>query len=114
MTHDSKPDEFVSIVMPTLNEEDHILSALDSITDMDGSLDYEILVMDGGSTDHTRQLVAGTMGVPCLQPKAVAKPGWLTMAPLARKWSGEWGSVRTCWRTCSGREFSHQFCAKAM
>ena len=58
MTRDSKPDEFVSIVMPTLNEEDHIFSALDSITDIDGGIDYEVLVMDGGSTDHTRQLVA--------------------------------------------------------
>ena len=38
---------------------------------------------------QTRQLLAGTMGVPLAQPKAVAQPGWLTMAPLARKWSGE-------------------------
>ena len=63
---------------------------------------------------QTRQLSSGTMGDPFLQPKAAAKAGWLTMAPLARKWSGEWGSVSTCARTASGREFSHQFCAKAM
>jgi hypothetical protein len=60
---------------------------------------------------HTRQLSFGTMGVPTLHPKAEAKPGWLTMAPLARKWLGEWGSVRTWLRTLSGRAFSHQFWA---
>ena len=34
---------------------------------------------------QTRQFLAGVMGWPSLQPKAGPKPGWLTMAPLARK-----------------------------
>ena len=55
---------------------------------------------------QTRQLSVGAIGEPFLQLKAAANPGWLTMAPLARKWSGEWGSVRTWLRTCSGRVFS--------
>jgi succinoglycan biosynthesis protein ExoA len=57
MANDSKPNEFVTIVMPTLNEEDYIQSALDSITDIGGNSDYEVLVMDGGSKDRTRQMV---------------------------------------------------------
>ena len=63
---------------------------------------------------QTRQELVGVMGEPALQLKAAAKPGWLTMAPLARKWSGECGSWRTWVRTVSGRAFSHQFWAKAM
>ncbi len=58
------------------------------------------------SSYQTRQLLTGTMGVPFLQPKAAAKAGWLTMTPSTRKWSGECGSVRTCERMASGREFS--------
>ena len=60
---------------------------------------------------QTRQLVAGAMGVFGLQAKAGAKLGWLTMAPLARKWPGECGSVRTWLRVLSSRSFSHQFWA---
>ena len=56
-----------------------------------------------------RQDLVGAMGAFGLQPKAGAKPGWLTMTPLTRKRSGEWGSWRTCERTDSGRAFWHQF-----
>lgn len=59
MTNDNQAREFISVVMPALNEEDYILSALESITDMNENTDYEVLVIDGGSTDRTRQLVEG-------------------------------------------------------
>ena len=49
-----KPD-FVSIVVPTLNEEAYIERTLASLALADG--EYEILVMDGGSTDRTREIV---------------------------------------------------------
>ena len=58
------------------------------------------------SSYQTRQLLAGTMGAGFLQLKAEEKPGWFTMTPSTRNWSGECGSVRTCWRIASGREFS--------
>ncbi len=48
---------FVSIVMPALNEERYISAAIASIIPSDGTLDYELLVMDGGSTDRTQQIV---------------------------------------------------------
>jgi succinoglycan biosynthesis protein ExoA len=49
--------QFVSIVMPTLNEERYIADSINSILPTAGELDYELLVMDGGSTDQTRCIV---------------------------------------------------------
>jgi succinoglycan biosynthesis protein ExoA len=50
---------FVSIVMPALNEERYISQAIASIIPKSGSLLYELLVVDGGSTDDTRKIVEG-------------------------------------------------------
>ncbi len=52
---------FVSIVMPALNEERYIADAVASILPCAGSLDYELLVMDGGSTDETCRIVEQMM-----------------------------------------------------
>ncbi len=57
MTAPSRP--FVSIVMPALNEERYIADAISSILPKPGSLDYELLVLDGGSSDRTREIVQG-------------------------------------------------------
>jgi succinoglycan biosynthesis protein ExoA len=48
---------FVSIIMPALNEEHYIEAAIRSVLPQDASLDYELLVMDGGSTDRTGEIV---------------------------------------------------------
>lgn len=55
-------DSFVSIVMPCFNEAGFIAEAIDSVTPRAGDgedlpFDYEILVVDGGSTDGTVDLV---------------------------------------------------------
>ena len=47
----------VSIVLPTLNERAYIRDCLDSLTEQDYPAIAEILVVDGGSTDGTRELV---------------------------------------------------------
>ncbi|GEO80119.1 glycosyltransferase family 2 protein [Pararhodospirillum oryzae] len=47
----------LTIVMPALDEERHIAAALASLTRIDTEC-YEILVMDGGSRDETRAIVA--------------------------------------------------------
>jgi glycosyltransferase involved in cell wall biosynthesis len=47
----------VSIVIPTLNEEEMLPKLLDSIFVQDFD-DYEIIVADAHSTDHTRQIAA--------------------------------------------------------
>lgn len=48
---------FVSIVMPALNEERYIADAIASILPSTSAFDYELLVMDGGSTDDTGPIV---------------------------------------------------------
>src|SRR5262249_30165815 len=55
-------DSFVSIVIPCLNEAGFIIEAIDSVTPRSRGaealpFDYEILVLDGGSTDGTIDLV---------------------------------------------------------
>jgi succinoglycan biosynthesis protein ExoA len=47
----------VTIVMPALNEERYIAAAIASIVPRSGEVDYELLVVDGGSTDCTRAIV---------------------------------------------------------
>jgi len=56
MNANDKP--FVSIVMPALNEELYIEAAILSVLPRADSMDYELLVMDGGSTDRTGAIVA--------------------------------------------------------
>jgi len=50
---------FISLLIPTYNEEHFIISCLDSLLKQTmASSKYEILVIDGGSTDKTRELVS--------------------------------------------------------
>ena len=44
----------VSIIIPTLNEGDNLGPTLDSVTK--SGLDLEVLLVDGGSTDHTTEV----------------------------------------------------------
>jgi succinoglycan biosynthesis protein ExoA len=48
----------VTIIVPTLNEENYIRDAVSSLIPESGSLDYELIVLDGGSTDRTSSIVA--------------------------------------------------------
>jgi glycosyltransferase involved in cell wall biosynthesis len=52
----------VTIVLPTLNERAYIVDCLESLTTQDYASLAEILVVDGGSTDGTRELVARAEG----------------------------------------------------
>jgi succinoglycan biosynthesis protein ExoA len=57
-THHGAEPEFVSILIPALNEENYIRAAVTSvIPDGDRAFDYEVLVLDGGSTDATCSVV---------------------------------------------------------
>lgn len=47
----------VSIIVPTLNEENYIRDALGSLIPAGDWPDYELIVLDGGSTDRTRAIV---------------------------------------------------------
>lgn len=48
---------FVTIVMPALNEERYIRASILSILPRSETIGYELLVMDGGSTDATQEIV---------------------------------------------------------
>ena len=49
---------FVSVIIPMRNEEEYIKRCLDSLLDQDYSHDrYEIVVVDGQSTDDSRRIV---------------------------------------------------------
>ncbi|MCH9808037.1 MAG: glycosyltransferase family 2 protein [Alphaproteobacteria bacterium] len=50
-------NHFTTIAMPALNEEGHIRQAILSILPDPAALDYEILVLDGGSQDRTVEVV---------------------------------------------------------
>lgn len=52
----------VSIVLPTLNERAYIVDCLSSLAAQDAPSIVEVLVVDGGSTDGTRDLVEGFGG----------------------------------------------------
>jgi succinoglycan biosynthesis protein ExoA len=53
----SSDKPFVTIVMPALNEESYIAAAIQSLLPDPGVIDYELLVLDGGSTDDTEAIV---------------------------------------------------------
>ena len=51
-------EKFVTAIVPCLNEERHIAECLDSILANSYPKDYlEVLVVDGGSTDKTREII---------------------------------------------------------
>ncbi len=62
----------VSIIVPALNEEKTIASVLHALRDLalpDSGLEKEIIVIDGGSTDHTYSLIEQEPGVRPYQVK---------------------------------------------
>ncbi len=52
------PASFLSIVVPVLNEERYIAPCLESLLNQAPAECLEVLVVDGGSTDDTRRIVA--------------------------------------------------------
>lgn len=52
-----RPDDLVTVVIPTLNEERSLSACLDSVLSQTYD-NIEVIVADGGSTDRTRDLVA--------------------------------------------------------
>ena len=47
---------FVSVVIPAYNEEDYLLSCLESIKRQDYAAEYEVIVVDNASTDNTAKI----------------------------------------------------------
>ncbi|MEO9869626.1 TIGR04283 family arsenosugar biosynthesis glycosyltransferase [Ekhidna sp.] len=49
---------FISIIIPTLNEEQQIGSLLKFLSNHPDKNEFEVIIVDGGSTDKTRTLVS--------------------------------------------------------
>jgi len=72
---------FISIVIPVRNEEKHLGAVLDGLLGQDYPADrYEILVVDGNSTDGTARVVEETAERSATPIKLLANPGQLSSA----------------------------------
>src|ERR1019366_4980563 len=87
-----------SVIVPARNEADVLRPCLESLlaqSEADFALaeDWELLVVDDGSTDGTRSIALGLSSVTVLDPEPL-KPGWTGKAnavwTAARKAQGEW------------------------
>lgn len=58
-------EPLISIIMATYNRADYIQEALDSIKRQTFQ-DYEIIVVDDGSTDNTREILENYEGIRCI------------------------------------------------
>ena len=58
MSESKPPPPLVSVVIPALNEAERVAAALQALENQEIDRDtYEIIVVDGGSTDRTREIV---------------------------------------------------------
>ena len=79
----------ISIVIPTLNEEKALPATLASVLGQQG--DYEVMVVDGGSTDRTQEIVDGYRGrLAALDWSVSARGRALQQNAGAERASGDW------------------------
>lgn len=70
----------VTVAIPVLNEERHIAACLDAVADQTYKGIIEVLVVDGGSSDTTREIVAARHGVELLTNPRRIQSGGLNVA----------------------------------
>ena len=80
-------DPFISIIMPTYNRADYIMEALNSIKRQTFK-DYEIIVVDDGSTDNTKEIAAACEGIRyiCLDHGGIARARNTAVKAAKGKW----------------------------
>jgi len=82
----------VSVIVPARNEEASLGACLESLTRQDG-LSLEIIVVDDGSSDCTREIAQSFAGVQVVDPGALP-PGWSgknnALVTGARHAHGQW------------------------
>jgi glycosyltransferase involved in cell wall biosynthesis len=82
----------VSVIVPARNEEVCLGACLESLVAQSG-VSFEIIVVDDGSTDHTREIAQFYPGVRVVDPE-VLPPGWSgknnALVAGAKKARGEW------------------------
>ena len=77
----------ISIIMATYNRADYIEEALDSIKKQTFK-DYEVIVVDDGSTDNTREILGNYEGIRCIYLNHVGIAGARNTAVKAAR--GKW------------------------
>jgi glycosyltransferase involved in cell wall biosynthesis len=75
----------VSVYLVTYNHEPYIGKAVESVLGQRAAFDFEVIVGEDGSTDHTRRLLEA------LQDRY---PQGLTLLPSSAKLGGPWGSFQ--------------------
>jgi succinoglycan biosynthesis protein ExoA len=79
--HAGEPLPFLSIVMPVRNEERHIGAVLSQLESQNYPRDrFEILVVDGNSTDGTAEVVAGFARAASVSVRMLGNPAQLSSA----------------------------------
>ena len=88
----------LSVIVPARNEEDCLGACLESLVSQSDEgwklgCDWELVVVDDGSTDRTREIAAGFSGVTVIIPAALPK-GWTGKAnaawTAAKQAQGNW------------------------
>jgi len=74
--------EMVTVIVPMYNEERYILNCLDAILSQDYQGPMEVLVIDGGSTDNSRQIVHRVMGESRIPIRLLYNPKRIVPASL--------------------------------
>jgi hypothetical protein len=82
----------VSVIVPARNEEASLRACLESLISQPG-IEFEIIVVDDGSTDGTRAIAESFAGVRVIEPGPLP-PGWTgknnAVTAGARQARGEW------------------------
>jgi len=52
---------YLSVVVPVMNEEDNVQPMIEAVQASVGQYDYELIFVDDGSTDQTRQRIAALL-----------------------------------------------------
>jgi glycosyltransferase involved in cell wall biosynthesis len=88
----------LTVIVPARNEEDCLGACLQSLVDQSNEFfllgrDWELLLVDDGSMDRTREIAAGFAGVTVLDPAKLEK-GWTGKAnacwTAAQRARGQW------------------------
>src|SRR5215469_18748234 len=91
-TPQSESAPVVSVIVPARNEEASLGACLESLVSQDG-LDFEIIVVDDGSTDRTRAVAKSFRQIRVIQPDPLPE-GWTgknnAVTAGAREARGEW------------------------
>ena len=93
----------VSVIVPARNEEASLGACLESLVAQSG-IDFEIIVVDDGSTDRTAEIARSYMGSEAVSVLACHPPVTLiSAAPLRDGWTGKNNAMSAGAKVASGK-----------